>query len=104
MKEKIRKVSSWMRFALLGGAMLVAGSSLAFSRLTEAKDHSKGAHVSFVVDSAPVQRDGKAVMSFAPVVKQVAPSVVKVFTTTKAKQQRMPFFDDPMFRRFFGDE
>jgi serine protease Do len=100
MKKTIRNVSSWMRVALLGGALVVAGSSLAFSGLTHAKD----AHVRLVVDDAPVQRDGKAVMSFAPVVKHVAPSVVKVFTTTKMKQQRMPLLDDPFFRRFFGDD
>jgi serine protease Do len=60
-----------------------------------------------VVDDSPVQREGKPVTSLAPVVKHVAPSVVKVFTTTKAKQSsgRAPsFFDDPMFRRFFGDD
>jgi len=93
-----------MRMTLLGGAVVVAASSLAFNRLTHAKENGAPAQVRFVVDDAPVQRDGKAVMSFAPVIKQVAPSVVKVYTTTKAKQQRMPFLDDPLFRRFFGEE
>ena len=105
MKEKISRVSSLMRMALLGGGLIVAGSSLAFNRLTEAKDDSKTAQVRVVVDNAPVQREGKTVLSFAPVVKQVAPSVVKVFTTTKVKQsQRLPFMDDPMLRRFFGED
>jgi serine protease Do len=105
MKDKIRKVSSWMRMALLGGALIVAGSSLAFNRLTQAKDQPGSASVRLVVDNTPVQREGKAVMSFAPVVKRVTPSVVKVYTTTKLKQQRVPsFFDDPMFRRFFGED
>jgi serine protease Do len=93
-----------MRVMLLGGSLVIAGSSLAFSRLTEAKEHGQPAKVRLVVDNEPVQRDGKAVMSFAPMVKQVAPSVVKVYTTTKAKQQRNPLMDDPFFRRFFGDE
>ena len=104
MKEKIRKVSSWLRLALLGGALIVAGSSMAFSGLTHAKEQPEAASARLVVDDAPIQRDSKAVMSFAPVVKHVAPSVVKVFTTTQLKQSRMPFFDDPFFRRFFGDE
>jgi serine protease Do len=104
MREKLRKASSWLRFALLGGALIAAGSSLAFSRLTESRHDSKTAQVRLVVDNAPLQRDGKAVMSFAPVVKQVAPSVVKVFTSTKAREQRMPFLDDPLFRRFFGED
>ena len=84
--------------------MIVAGSTMAVNRLSQAKEQPDGAAIRLVVDNAPVQRDGKAVMSFAPVVKHVAPSVVKVFTTTKGKQQRMPFFDDPLFRRFFGEE
>ncbi len=105
MKHKMHQISSWMRAALLGSALIVAGSSLAFSRLGESSSGHSSAKVHLVVDNAPVQRDGKPVMSFAPVVKQVAPSVVKVFTTTKAKQQqRMPFLDDPFFRRWFGEE
>jgi serine protease Do len=104
MKERIRKVSSWMRAALLGGALIAAGSSIAFNRLSQANESPKPARVRLVVDEAPVRRDSKPVMSFAPVVKQVAPSVVKVFTTTKVKQQRMPFFNDPFFRRFFGED
>jgi serine protease Do len=105
MKERIGKVSSWLRYALLGGAIIVACSSRAFSRLTEAKEHPKIIPARLVVDDTPVQREGKGLTSFAPVVKHVAPSVVKVFTTTKAKQQRLPsFFDDPLFRRFFGED
>ncbi len=104
MKEKVRRATSWLRFALLGGAVIAAGSSLAFSRLTESRTENKPAEVRLVVDNAPLERDGKAVMSFAPVVKQVAPSVVKIFTSTKAREQRMPLLDDPFFRRFFGED
>jgi serine protease Do len=43
-------------------------------------------------------------LSFAPVVKRVAPAVVNVFTRKTVKQRSIsPFFDDPFFRRFFGD-
>ena len=40
-------------------------------------------------------------LSFAPLVKATAPSVVNVYATTKVSQS--PFFDDPFFGRFFGD-
>ena len=44
-------------------------------------------------------------LSFAPVVKRVAPAVVNVFTRKTVKQRSIsPFFDDPFFRRFFGDD
>jgi Do/DeqQ family serine protease len=40
-------------------------------------------------------------MSFAPVVKRVAPAVVNVYAA-KVVQNRNPLLDDPIFRRFFG--
>ena len=40
-------------------------------------------------------------LSFAPLVKQVAPSVVNVYAARKPKQ-RSPFAGDPFFERFFG--
>ncbi|GAB4515444.1 MAG: Do family serine endopeptidase [Roseibium sp.] len=43
-------------------------------------------------------------LSFAPIVKAVAPAVVNVYASRKVvqRQQVSPFFDDPFFRRFFG--
>lgn len=43
-------------------------------------------------------------LSFAPVVKRAAPAVVNV--TTRRVQQTLPspLLQDPMFRRFFGDQ
>lgn len=59
-----------------------------------------------VVDSAPVERDGKFTTSFAPIIKKAAPSVVNIFTTHKITEKELrsnPFFNDPLFREFFGD-
>lgn len=44
-------------------------------------------------------------LSFAPIVKQIAPAVVNVYANKKVVQQPQmsPFFNDPFFRRFFGD-
>src|SRR5215207_6051155 len=39
-------------------------------------------------------------LSFAPAVQRAAPAVVNVYAA-KA-ESRNPFFDDPLFRRFFG--
>jgi serine protease Do len=42
-------------------------------------------------------------LSFAPVVKRVAPAVVNIYTKRLAQRRvRSPLFDDPFFRRFFG--
>jgi serine protease Do len=41
-------------------------------------------------------------LSFAPVVKQVAPAVVNVYATTITRQTNSPFADDPFFSQLFG--
>ena len=50
----------------------------------------------------PVSRE-ELHISYAPVVKKAAPAVVNVYSR-RVIQTRSPFFDDPMFRRFFGDQ
>jgi Do/DeqQ family serine protease len=41
--------------------------------------------------------------SYAPLVRQVAPAVVNVYTRRVVRTARSPLFDDPLFRRFFGE-
>ena len=58
------------------------------------------------VSESPVPRDTKLLSSFAPVVQKVAPTVVNIFSTKTVKNpltQLMPFYNDPLFRQFFGD-
>ena len=44
-------------------------------------------------------------LSFAPVVKQVAPAVVNIYTKrTVTKGPVVPLFNDPFFKRFFGED
>jgi Do/DeqQ family serine protease len=43
-------------------------------------------------------------LSFAPVVKAVAPSVVNVYATTVSQETLSPFANDPFFRQFFGGD
>jgi serine protease Do len=44
-------------------------------------------------------------LTFAPVVKMVAPAVVNIYTKKVVKQEALsPFFDDPFFKQFFGDQ
>jgi Do/DeqQ family serine protease len=50
-----------------------------------------------VVPASPTQ----LTLSYAPVVKRVAPSVVNVYAA-KTVSNRNPLFEDPLFRRFFG--
>jgi Do/DeqQ family serine protease len=51
--------------------------------------------------SAPASM-GQVQLSFAPVVKRVAPAVVNVYARTVVRQQVNPIFSDPLFQQFFG--
>jgi len=57
------------------------------------------------VEDKPIAATVKAQTSLAPLVKKAAPSVVNIYTTKKVQTGARldPFFDDPIFRRFFGD-
>ncbi len=74
----------WTTIALLSLTMVFGTGALAAER--QVPDNS-----------AAVQ------LSFAPVVKRVAPAVVNVYASRVVEQQASPFFADPFFRRFFGD-
>lgn len=47
---------------------------------------------------------GKGVVSYAAAVKKAAPAIVNIYATKLVTEKRSPFFDDPLFRHFFGDE
>jgi len=50
-----------------------------------------------------LQRSGGPV-SYADAVQRAAPSVVNVFATKITRTKRHPLLDDPLFKRFFGDQ
>jgi serine protease Do len=56
------------------------------------------------IQETPINRDLKAATSVAPVVKKVAPSVVNIYSTVTIKERPNPLLNDPIFRRFFGDD
>ena len=64
------------------------------------------------IASSPLWADTKVVpdsraqveLSFAPVVRQVAPAVVNIYAKRMVAQRPIsPLFDDPFFKRFFGE-
>ncbi|WP_236027800.1 DegQ family serine endoprotease [Candidatus Methylacidithermus pantelleriae] len=80
-------------------------SQAAFWPLGKA-ERSESKLPNILVDNQPINRSTTGLLtSFAPVVKKVVPSVVKIFTTQKIRVPEgwgFPFFNDPFFRRFFG--
>jgi serine protease DegS/serine protease DegQ len=45
----------------------------------------------------------RRVVSYSDAARKALPSVVHIFTSKEIKIPRNPLFDDPIFRRFFGD-
>ncbi len=59
-----------------------------------------------LTDRIVPQSKAEITLSFAPVVKAVTPAVVNIYTKTVVQQRQplSPLFNDPFFRRFFGDQ
>jgi Do/DeqQ family serine protease len=72
--------------------LALVGLMLVFGPLSAAAQDGR------VVPSSP----GQLTMSYAPIVKRVAPAVVNVYAA-KLVENRNPLLDDPIFRRFFGN-
>jgi serine protease Do len=73
----------------------------------DAKDSKERAMPELRLDSTAAKRDAAAPRSYSTIVKKAAPSVVYVFSSKTVKSpnpELLPFFNDPMFRRFFGDQ
>jgi len=57
-----------------------------------------------VREAADGPRERPNFVSLSPSAKKAMPSVVNIFTSKDVKVPRHPFMDDPLFRRFFGDQ
>src|SRR5258707_11670562 len=104
MRNIFARLSNRVAAVSLGGAIVLAGSALAFTQ----KPAARLVALNVPVDERPVAREMGGRNSFAPVVKQVGPAVVKVFTTSKAHNTSFNGNEmggpDDLLRRFFGDE
>ena len=79
-------------FALLAVAMsLIVAAALVLTGPAAAQDRRVPSSVS------------EMQLSFAPVVKKIAPAVVNVYAERVVAEQPSPFMNDPFFQRFFGD-
>ncbi len=95
------------RPALWAACALAVAGAFAAGAQSNNRDKADQPAVTVKRDAEPVHRGQMELSSFSQVVKQVAPSVVKITTSTKAKHinastQLPPGFDHPAFRQFFG--
>src|SRR3979409_2534604 len=90
-RPSIRLPGFFRRFAMSLRRLALVSLLLVFGPLSAAAQDGR------VVPSSP----GQLTMSYAPIVKRVAPAVVNVYAA-KLVENRNPPLDDPIFRRFFG--
>src|ERR1700733_14321905 len=98
---KLNSLSQKMAALLLGGSVL-AGTGAVVLTVHASDQASKAKSLGLVVDNRPLANDVKLSTSFAPVVKKVVPSVVKVEVNIPGKETDVGMPDNPLFRQFFG--
>jgi serine protease Do len=106
MKTTFKQLPKRVPILILAGAVTMTGVALAFTDKSAEKIKSGHEVMNVPVDETSVPRDGLPRGSFAPIVKKVAPAVVRIETTTTIQNtasQQWPGFNDPLWRRFFGD-
>ena len=54
------------------------------------------------VDATPIDREAGDRVSYAPIVRKASPSIVNIKSSKKVRTETPQFFNDPMFRHFFG--
>ncbi len=84
---------------------VILSFGIAVALPTWAEKNQGGLRYQLTIESSAPTRSGP-LGGYAEIVEQVAPAVVSIVTTVKARPQptQMPdLFNDPMFRRFFGD-
>jgi serine protease Do len=90
----------------LVGVFSALGVALAIIAVFHLTSWGKDAGPAIKIDNTTLERSPQLGNSFAPVVKMAAPSVVNIYSThiIHMRQFRNPFFNDPLFRQFFGDQ
>lgn len=72
--------------------------------LTAGNACAEAAEPKLQIDPSELPRKENPALSYKDVVDRVAPAVVNIYSTKtiRTRQQPMGFFNDPLFRRFFG--
>jgi serine protease Do len=107
MKSICSQISNRLLLLILGGVAVVGGAALAVNQIPAMEPGKSVAPLSVTVDESPILRSAGPYWSLAPVVKKVAPAVVKLVTTATIKPATLepgPGFNDQFWHRFFGDQ
>ncbi len=91
------------KFTLIGAALAFVLAYFAGEKtdLAQFNEISKEDAKELIKEHA---NEGMQTVSYSASVKNAAPAVVNIYTTKTAPKISSPFRDDPVFKRFFGDE
>ncbi|MFQ3670684.1 MAG: DegQ family serine endoprotease [Verrucomicrobiia bacterium] len=95
-ERKSKQMRVWTSLMSVGAGLLLGSGVVALAFLPGQKG---GPGPEVRVDTSPVERGGGLASSFAPVIREAAPSVVNIYTT---RTVRMGGMRDPFFEFFFG--
>ena len=96
---------------LLSAAIIFAGGAAAYAVLQPSSAQTQPAPLKPAVKALPAPLTpgsmgptsmGQVQLTFAPVVKRIAPAVVNVYARSVSQVQANPLFSDPFFSQFFG--
>ena len=107
MKMKFETFRNRLPALALASALVLAGSALAFTGRAVEKGKCCQTALNVPLDETSVPRAGLPGGSYAPIVKRVAPAVVKIETSWTIKNtstEQFQGFNDPFWRHFFGDQ
>ena len=99
MNKTSSSASFWRRASVVVGATVLTGSLVAFTPSPKGKN----APLHLQVADSPATQNAKLFPSLSPVVKKVAPSVVKISVMTQGKNAVAEIPGMPDLRQFFGD-
>jgi len=97
-----RAFISGVLFSTTAGALLLAFQQFGTNISRAAEKTTPRSMPKIVLNTNTLAKDTGGITSFAPMVKHVAPSVVTIYSSKTVRLQSNPFFNDPLFRRFFG--
>ena len=102
MKTQMQSIR-FMKGSGMSGRIKLSGAGVAAALLASTMLAGVPSSPAFAQDRQVPETRQQVSLSFAPVVKKTAPSVVNVYGARIERRPQNPFMDDPFFRRFFGD-
>jgi serine protease Do len=88
-RRAFRSRAWWLSGLGMAAGLIALGAATTLPRLNVAE--------------APISAETKRATSVAPVAKIASRSVVNIYTSKKLRSGGNPYFEDPMFRFFFGE-